>query len=374
MAPPGPVTIALAAPAGDADVANGARLAVDVVNEAHPDLPVPLATELGLPGLGGAPLRLTVVDTSSSAALAKVPGTLTAQRAVGVVCAGSAATVASVSAQTEWLGLPLLDAVNSADTLTDLGQEWYFRTAPSDRMLVDAAFALLRHQQLARTPEVKLAVLHDGRADGLLALVRQLAGAAGYPTVAEVDIRTASAQSIAASVDAEANVLVAVAGTKDGATAATKVAARTRESVPVLGIGPAFAGLTGGASDGSPVLLRAVGWSAEYVTRNPVASAVASLYRKRFGSAMTAAAAETFTATLTLAVALSGAGDADPTAIRATLRQMWLPATQVMLPWNGVRFDATGQNMLAGGVVEARTQAGFRIVYPRELATVAVPW
>jgi branched-chain amino acid transport system substrate-binding protein len=53
---------------------------------------------------------------------------------------------------------------------------------------------------------------------------------------------------------------------------------------------------------------------------------------------------------------------------------MWLPATQVMLPWNGIRFDATGQNTLAGAVMEARTPAGFRVVYPRELAVVPVPW
>ncbi|MFD0599050.1 hypothetical protein ACFQZ4_47700 [Catellatospora coxensis] len=32
------------------DAVNGARLAVDIVNDAHPDLPLPLAAGTGLPG------------------------------------------------------------------------------------------------------------------------------------------------------------------------------------------------------------------------------------------------------------------------------------------------------------------------------------
>ncbi|GAA1774967.1 ABC transporter substrate-binding protein [Luedemannella helvata] len=374
-APPVPVTIALAADPGDTDVLNGARLAVDLVNEFVGDLTVPLAAQRGLPGLGGAPLRLVTVDTGSPAALTKVPGRLSAEGAVAVICAGPTATAIAVSGQTERLRLPFIDALTSTDNLADLGHEWYFRTAPTDRMLAEAAFGLLRHQQVAAAARVRLGVLHDGRADNLLALVRQLAGTAGYRTVVEVDTRTGPDYAIASEIAlAGATVVVSLAGTNGGATTAARVAGALPVPAPVLAIGPGFAGMAATAPAGEPVVLRAVGWSAEYVSRNPLASAIAERYKKRFGKAMTAAAAEAFTATLTLAVALDTAGDADPTAVRAALRQMWLPATQLMLPWNGVRFDATGQNTLAGAVVEARTRTGFRVVYPRELSTVPVPW
>jgi branched-chain amino acid transport system substrate-binding protein len=84
---------------------------------------------------------------------------------------------------------------------------------------------------------------------------------------------------------------------------------------------------------------------------------------------MTDAAARTFTATLTLAVAIDQAGDGDPGRIRAALRRLWLPPTQLIMPWDGVQFGPAGQNALAVGVVEQKDAGGaYKLVYPRELA------
>jgi hypothetical protein len=38
------------------------------------------------------------------------------------------------------------------------------------------------------------------------------------------------------------------------------------------------------------------------------------------------------------------------------------------MPWNGVRFDGNGVNQLAAGVVEQRSQNGYLVVHPAELA------
>jgi branched-chain amino acid transport system substrate-binding protein len=139
---------------------------------------------------------------------------------------------------------------------------------------------------------------------------------------------------------------------------------RLKNNVPAVAMG---AGLSAGNA-GRP-LPRVAAWSADYAVRNPLAKAVADLYQRRYGAPMTDAAARTFTATLTLAVAIDRAGDGDAGRIRAALRQLWLPPTQLIMPWDGVQFGPGGQNQLADGVVEQKDAAGaYKIVYPRELA------
>ena len=46
----------------------------------------------------------------------------------------------------------------------------------------------------------------------------------------------------------------------------------------------------------------------------------------------------------------------------------------MIMPWNGIRFDANGQNELAAGVVEARGAADVQVIFPRELAAGPMIW
>jgi branched-chain amino acid transport system substrate-binding protein len=134
-----------------------------------------------------------------------------------------------------------------------------------------------------------------------------------------------------------------------------------------VAVGRGVAGL--GAVTGARPVLRTVGGSTDFAARNPVGKAVADLYQRRFNTPMNDVAAAAFTATLTMAVAIDRASGAEATQIRAALRNLWLPATETIMPWDGVRFGPGGQNDLAGGVVEQRSASGaFEVVYPRELA------
>ena len=89
---------------------------------------------------------------------------------------------------------------------------------------------------------------------------------------------------------------------------------------------------------------------------------------------MTAAAATSFTATMAAAQAIDAAGTLDPIATRGALRRLSILATQMVMPWNGLRFDANGQNELAAGVIEGWAGGRFRVVYPRELAAGPMIW
>jgi branched-chain amino acid transport system substrate-binding protein len=149
-----------------------------------------------------------------------------------------------------------------------------------------------------------------------------------------------------------------------------EAATRVDPVPPVIGLGPGFDAVRPPAR---ATVLRGSAWSAEFARHSPIARSVARLYRDMFDADLTAAAANAFTATLVLAVAIDAAGSDQRPAIRAALRRVSVPATQLIMPWTGVRFDDHGQNQLATGVIEGWSD-GFRLVYPRELAHGPVIW
>jgi branched-chain amino acid transport system substrate-binding protein len=115
-------------------------------------------------------------------------------------------------------------------------------------------------------------------------------------------------------------------------------------------------------------VLHGTAWSQDFAERNLAADAVAGLYQRRFNAPMTEAAALTFTAVLTLAQAVDSARSLDAQSIRTALLGLDVPGRDTIMPWGGIRFDQTGQNVQAAGLVERITPDGAHVVFPRELA------
>ncbi len=375
------------APAG-VDAVQGARLAADVVNDRNPSLRLPLARNEGLAGLDGARLSLTIADSTGDTDRATTEALrLTSQERVSALVLAEADSVAAAAAQrTERMRIPVLDARSSAGYLTALGLDWYFRTAASDEMIGEAAFSLLRRQQSDTAPG-RVAILHssDPRAITLTRTVQQLAANAGHQVVADVTVDddspspgggSAADRAVTQLTDAEPDAVVAVAASVADATTADAVLRDADLSAPVLGWGPGYsdAALKRGPAGTYPNLLRIGGWSTDYTERNPTAQAVARLYAARYGEAITEPAVQAFTAVLTLAIAMDEAGTASAGAVRSALINLRLPGGDTIMPWDGVRFSAGGQNVLAGGVVEQRAGGKFRLVFPPELARTPPVW
>jgi branched-chain amino acid transport system substrate-binding protein len=108
-------------------------------------------------------------------------------------------------------------------------------------------------------------------------------------------------------------------------------------------------------------------WSREIAGRSGIARAVMEQYEQRFNQPMGENAAETFTAVLVLAKAIDNARSADPQRVRAALLNLDIPGRETIMPWSGIRFDASRQNAAANGVVEQRVGQAFRVVFPNEL-------
>ncbi len=337
----------------------GAELAAVVVNQAGA-VPPPLG---GAVGLGGATLRIVSADSAADPNRA-------ADQAARLV-------TAAASERTERLGVPLVAATASASYLTERGMDWFFRTGPSDRLLAEACLAMLdqMRDQTGGHGLRRLGIVHanDAASNDTATAVQTLAGEAGDQIAATTVFQAGDVRSAVRQVRARqpAAVLAAAARPAD-ATALLATGMLAGSGSPVtIAIGAGFAPQTiqqviGPADAG---VLRSAVWSRDFAGRNPAASAVAALYAQRFDAPMTETAAEAFTATLTLAQAIGTARSADPQQVRTALLGLDIPGRDTIMPWGGIRFDQTGQNVRAAGLVERVARNGAHVVFPRELAT-----
>jgi branched-chain amino acid transport system substrate-binding protein len=388
---PATVTIGLlTATSGDAAAADrpavqGAELAVDLVNATHPELSLPFAASAGLSH--GTKLVLTTADTKGDPATGGpiTDRVLRESHPAGLVVADSTETAKAVGQHSEDAATPLLDAGSSADALGQMDRQWYFRTGPTDQMLLSAALDAVR--QVAGTPVAGTPA--GGSGDPATITVRKLVvldgasrlldGAPDLPDVAQshgfavagrlpVNPANGGPSELADKIgNLKPDALLALVGTDQEAGLVNEAIQKLKSNVTAVALGPGV----GGLGTGLRGIMRVVTWSGDFAGRNPVARAVNQIYQQRYGTTMNEAAAGAFMAVLTLAVAVDGAiaaGGLDPVRVRAALRQTDLRATETIMPWDGVQFDAAGQNPLAAGLVEQRNGSAFQVVFPRELA------
>jgi branched-chain amino acid transport system substrate-binding protein len=121
-----------AASAGVA-VKQAIEVAVDIINNPHPELPdMPLAKTEGLPGLGGRKVEVVFADHQGNPAIAQSEALrLITQEKVAALCGcyQSSCTL-TASAVAERYGLPFMAPESSAPSLTERGFKWFFRATP----------------------------------------------------------------------------------------------------------------------------------------------------------------------------------------------------------------------------------------------------
>jgi branched-chain amino acid transport system substrate-binding protein len=352
----------------------GAKLAIEVINNDIKDLlfPLPLAVGAGL--RNGTKLTLVVGNTDSAPEkVEKEASRLVHDGAVGLVLADTLDIAKPAGRETDTIGVALVDALSTADTFVDLNRAAHFRIQPSDRQMVSTALALLYRER--DTPnEFKRIITASGKASGAtgdeIANVRtsieDLSLASGYEIGGKEQIALDADGAGESGFVEKGDAVLAIITNAQDAAAAAELAGRLKGKAPVVALGPGVGALD--AIKGNNQVLRASGWSGEFAGRNPVARIVNGMFEQAFQAKMTDVAAAAFTATMLLALAMNSVTDLSPPVIRNAVQQLSLPATQTVMPWNGIRFDGSGYNVLAAGVVEQHVPNGYQVIHPVELA------
>jgi branched-chain amino acid transport system substrate-binding protein len=246
---------------------------------------------------------------------------------------------------------------------------------PTDRLVAEACLALIAQTGASTANQIGIVHADDETSNDSATSVQGLASEAGDQVAAYSvfesgrDPRSAVDHVHGAGPDA----VIAVASQAGDARALITTGAVGGTRPLSLAVGGGFTPRTVQQATGAAgvKVLHATAWSQDFAKRNLAASALANLYQQRFRAPVTEAAAETFTAVLTLAQAIDAARSLDPQPIRTALLGLNVPGRDTIMPWGGIRFDQTGQNVQAAGLVEEVTPDGTRVVFPRELAAVS---
>ena len=123
------------------DAQKAFETAADIINKNY-DFELPLAKGEGLPGLGGAKVRLVFADHQADPqkGRAEAERLITQEKVCAIIGTYQSAVAVTVSQICERYQIPFLSADNSSPSLHRRGLKFYFRAAPHDEMFSTAMF------------------------------------------------------------------------------------------------------------------------------------------------------------------------------------------------------------------------------------------
>src|ERR1700722_19787415 len=171
------------------DAQKAFETAAEVINKDY-DFDLPLARGEGLPGLGGAKIRLVFADHQADPqkGRAEAERLITQDKVCAVIGTYQSAVAVTVSQVCERYQIPFLSADNSSPSLHRRGLKFYFRAAPHDEMFSAAMFdffdAIKKKGQNIET----LSLFHEDTIFGTDSANAQLklAGERGYKVVTNI--------------------------------------------------------------------------------------------------------------------------------------------------------------------------------------------
>ncbi len=368
-----------------AELRSALELAADIVNNGAPGIAgLPLSEGKGLPNLKGAKIKLIFADHQANpqTGATEAERLITQEKVVALVGAYNSAVTATASQIAERAGIPFLNPESSSASLTQRNFKWFFRTTPHDDLFVHNAFEFLK--ELEARKGIKAGVIASLNENGLWGtettrlqtrlaadykqnLVKQIS----YP--AKTTQLTSEVQTLKA---ANPNLVLQSSYTAD--------AILSMKTYKELGFSPDMilannAGFTDTdfvktlGKDAEYVITREV-WALDLASRNPLIKQVNDLFNSRYKINFTGNSSRTFTGLMVMADAINRAGSTEPEAIRKALVATDMPGSKLIMPWKGVKFDATGQNTLGQGILAQIIGGKYNTVWPFEMASREVVW
>jgi branched-chain amino acid transport system substrate-binding protein len=98
------------------------------------------------------------------------------------------------------------------------------------------------------------------------------------------------------------------------------------------------------------------------------------MYKAKTGRDLDDTSARNMQSFFALADALNRAGSTDPEKIRDALTKTDLKPEQLMMGYDGVKFDDTGQNILASTYLIQLKDKAYQLVWPDKAAAAKLDW
>ena len=370
-----------AAAAGQASKA-AAEIAAEIVNNKHPELGnLPLAATEGLPNLSGAKLELIFVDHQGNPSVAQQLATrLITQDKVHVLMGAYQSSCSfTATAVAERYGIPFMVGESAALNITGRGFKWVFRGTP---IASDYAATYMRFFDDMKKQGKKIASIAvvNENTDYGTSVADSIEAAAKKNNIA-VAIRipySASSTDVSAQVlqlkEKQPDVVIFISYTSDSILYMKSM--KNLDYMPPMVIGddtgfsdpsfiPAVADVAQGAMNRSAWDVGKPGSTTYKINE---------MYKAKTGRDLDDTSARNMQSFFALADAINRAGSTDPEKIRDALTKTNLKAGQLMMGYNGVKFDETGQNVLASTYLIQLKGKEYQLVWPDKAAAAKLDW
>ncbi len=363
----------------------GVKLAVDIINGEYKSLNMPLAKVKGLPNLKGAQIEIITGDHQSNpnTGMAEAERLITQDKVVAVLGCYNSNVTATASQAAERYGIPFVNESSTSPTLTDRGFKWFFRTTPHDGLFSENFYHFLNDLKKKKGIDPNpIGILYENTLFGTDSAKFQdkyakhygykVAGSVSYPQkstqlTSEIQKIKSYGPKVIMQTSYIADAILSMKTFKELNYAPDAVLANDAGFID-----PEFVKSLG--KDADYILSREV-WAKDLAAKKPIVKVIADMFRKRTGKPMDGSSSRAFTAMIILADAINRAGSTDPAKIQKALMETDIKGDQLVMPWDGVRFDPkTHQNVLGKGIIVQVINGEYFTVWPFDLATKDVVW
>ena len=364
------------------DAQHAYATAVDVINNKH-DLDVPLAKDTGLPGLGGAKVRLVFADHQGDPqkGRAEAERLITQEKVSAVIGSYQSAVAVTISQVCERYQTPFISADNSSPSLHRRGLKYYFRAAAHDEMFSQAMFDFFDVLKKKGTKIETLALFHEDTIFGTDSANAQtkLAGERGYKIVSDIKYR-ANSPSLSAEVQqlkaANADVLMPSSYTTDGILLVKTMAELGYKPNAIVAQDAGFSekALYDAVGDKLEGVISRGSFSLDLATKRPMVGTINAMYKARSGKDFNDLTSRQFMGLIVMAEAINRAKSTDGEKIREALAATDIPGEKTIMPWKRVKFDDMGQNNDADPVLLQYVGGKFVTIFPAQAAIAEAIW
>ena len=353
------------------------EVAADILNNPRPELSVlAFSPAGGLPGLGGRKIEVIFADNQGNPATSQNQALrlITQEKIVALVGTYTSSTTLTASATAERNGIPFIAGEASAPSLTLRGFKWFFRPTPIGTDF-GAAYADFLVGLKAKGRQINtVAMVNENTEYGISTgdAISKSIEAQGLKIAPRI-VYSANSTDVSAQVlqlkQANPDAVIFVSYTSDSILFMKTM--RNLDWKP-----PVLIGDDSGFSD--TAFISAVGDLAEgavnrssYDIGKPgsVTYALNEVYKKKTGHNLDDTSARGLQGFLVMCDAINRAGSTEPAKIQAALQATDMGPERLMIGYNGVKFDANGQNEKAATLLVQLRNGEYLPIWPDKLAT-----
>jgi branched-chain amino acid transport system substrate-binding protein len=361
------------------------ELAADIVNNGAKGIPnLPFSAGGGLPNMKGAKIKLVFGDHQGNPQVGATEAErlITQEKVVALMGCYNSNVTQTASQVSERYKIPFLNPESSSASLTQRGFKWFFRVTPHDDLFVNNFFEFFKELEAKKGIKVKqLALFNENTQWGneTTKLETKLAQERNFTVVKSVSYPQKSTQ-----LTSEVQLLKSGNPQVIMQSSYTGDAIMSMKTYKELGYTPDMilannSGFTDQefiktlGKDANYIITREV-WSLDLAKTNPLIKQVNDLFNARYKINFSGNSSRSFTGLLTLADALNRAGSTTPEAIRTALMATNIDGKKTIMPWKGIKFDQTGQNIYGAGILVQVIDGKYHTVWPFEMATQDIVW